>query len=117
MFVGNSAAGVNKLPDQMVKTASQVVDSISNQDGYAIRQGFDCFQSNYVPRNLRVDISSVGVRVVVKEGDDYGLQITDVLFGPFNFEPNSRDAVNTHDSDYALAECQNTGSIPNSYIS
>lgn len=87
--IRNSSTGFDQLPCEMIESASEVVDTIS-QNERNLR--WNCLHALYNDANvfnLRVRLWSQRVEVTVEEGCDSSLEITDVMFGPFNLCKNA----------------------------
>lgn len=80
-----STVGQNQLPGQMVKTAPQVVQNLPDQQGDGPGDtGADLHPIDLIS-GLRVYLDSESIRVTFAEGLQPLFEITDVLFGPFDF--------------------------------
>lgn len=82
---GGSAISLDKLPSQMIKGASQVVDSISDDCANLVGNRLDAVDIEGYVRNLRYVLGPQSIGFRIAEGSDSNIQIADVLFGPFNF--------------------------------
>jgi hypothetical protein len=84
----------NELPCEMIKSASEIMDSVSDEQRDSIGNGFDLGDIERSVLNLRyaVRLGSKSIGLFLKESLDGEIKITDVLFGPFNFQSDSVDA-------------------------
>jgi hypothetical protein len=83
----------DKLPCQMVKSTSQVVDNIPADQGDFGRDLLS--RPNAVLNCIRIIRVTLGQNIVrfgITEGSEGLIEITDVLFGPFDLKP---DALNS----------------------
>lgn len=89
--VGSLLAGSvrNQLPEQMVETASQLVDGLGGNNGQFFRHTTPPSDLINSVKSLRVNIDSQNVWVGFAEGFKSEIEITDVVIGPLNFLPHS----------------------------
>jgi hypothetical protein len=88
-FSGTLPIGLNQLPGQMVEAAPQLVDGLTgNQGKFSRRLG-----ANLNPKNslsgLRICLAEESIWVGFAKGLQPTFKITDVMFGPFDFKPDS----------------------------
>ena len=86
--IGN-ASGNGEVISEMIPRASQVMNSIPGKCG---DDGRDCSEVNQVIlglADLRVILRDRSIGIGIKKDSPCRFQITNVLFGPFNFEPNA----------------------------
>lgn len=97
--VGGSSTGLNQLPSEVIEGTSEVVNHISDDYRKLIGNGLDALDVKRRVMNLgyRVRLGSNFIRLIVGEKSDPLIKFEDMLFGPFNFEPNSVDS--RHDID------------------
>src|SRR5687767_12753465 len=75
------------LSPEQVEGGPQVVDSISGHRAPSQRRLHrDAGEYNQLPR-LRIVLSDDRISVALKKGGDLGVEIDDVLFGPFDLDP------------------------------
>lgn len=93
--VGSPAANFDKLPDDMVKCAPKIVDSISDDEREMLGNGFDGSDVKSCVMNGRymVRLGPESIRITSNELLNSNIQATDVLFGPFNFQSDSVTAL------------------------
>ena len=104
---GSPSSNEDEMISQVVKGASQILKNIPSDRAersrrllgavYIIIDRLSC---------LRIALDSDSIRIGREERSDCDLQITDVLFGPFNFYADNREAfVGGHDvSDNSLTK-------------
>ena len=85
LFVGCSV-NQSELVGQVIQRRPEVEQDIAG-DGENDRRSFPNAREiiDRSIRILRIGLSSDSIRIGVQEGSDFGLQIVEVLFGPFNF--------------------------------
>jgi hypothetical protein len=89
----SAAVCEDQLIGQVVQRASQVVNNISDDGSPAERNlGVDP-NVKYQVSGLRVFLSENGVGASFLKDSDPGIQIMDVLFGPFDLDPNMVDRL------------------------
>jgi hypothetical protein len=96
IFVRSSASCLDKLPSQMVERTSKVVENIPNNWGEVVWGGVDAADVQSYVLNLRLFLNAECIRFRIAEGANSNIQITDVLFGPFNFKSDPVNSVSTH---------------------
>jgi len=82
---GRLAVSFNKLPNEMVETSSQVINNFSNNQrkgGWRLGDDFDLV-SCLTGLHVLIDDKSIGVSA--PESLDFGFQLVDVVFGPFDY--------------------------------
>lgn len=101
MPVRFSSSGFDKLPSEMVECASEVMNDIPDNHRQIFGNGLHAFdiKSRVMHLGYRVRLGSNFIRLVVSEQSDPMIKFTDMLFGPFNFEPNSVNSVPVHTSE------------------
>lgn len=80
---------MDQLIGEMVQRASQVTKSVGNELVYRDRNGLDAFQIIDRLTRLRIALGPDFIRLGVVEPSKPSLQVTEVLFGPFGFYPDS----------------------------
>jgi hypothetical protein len=85
LIAWGSPAGFNKLPSEVIESASQVVNAVANEEGrIKFSEVFEVHRG--VPRlGLRAWLEPDGIRWGISSADQPIIQVCDVLFGPFNF--------------------------------
>ena len=83
-----SAVGLNELPNQMIEGGPQVVNGIADDAGKIVREFGQDFDPKDCASRLRVLLGNDSVTVGFAKGDKSLLKIVDVMFGPFDLEPN-----------------------------
>ena len=88
LVVRGSAGGLHQLPSKVTETAAQLVDGLSRDDGEF--QGWLTRAPRYIESvsRLRVVLGKDTIRVGAAEGADPGVELIDVVFGPFDFCPD-----------------------------
>jgi hypothetical protein len=89
VFVDGSTPLANHGHDEMIKTGAQLVNNLAGNDRdargqRAILKAYPLVGTSFV---LRLSDNSVGLGIGKKEGVNLGLEVLDVLFGPFNLCP------------------------------
>ena len=84
----NIAIGLDQSAGQMIQSTSQVVDRITGDQREIQRWSCDSLNPVDLPVPLLVSIDDELVRVRFKEVLGLRLELTDVVFGPFDFCPN-----------------------------
>jgi len=89
------ATQLDKLPSEMVKGTPQIVDCVSEYERNVVRDGLDLgyIKRRVLKRGYRVRLGTDSVRFIREESLDCRIEITDVLFGPFNFQSDSVSAT------------------------
>lgn len=110
---GVAAIGFDQLPSQVVKGGPQVVGGVSNDqrnDGRDL--GSELNPMDYIPR-LRITLGdkTIAGRVVPNDGQDFPFQITDVLFGPFNFRAALPESRNGSENSGTVGPRMDPGSL------
>jgi len=86
--IGELSTGLSKCPHQIVEGASQVMNGICNNEGKRDGGlGMDSPDKDSVP-SFRVILGSDFVWAGVEKTAALPIEITDVMFGPFDFKPN-----------------------------
>lgn len=80
---------VHHIPPQNVQRGAKVVRGITRDRTKARREGLVDMSAKYPVPRLRLDLASEFIRVAFCEGLDFGFEIVDVLFGPFDLEPTA----------------------------
>jgi hypothetical protein len=76
--------GQNQLPSEMVKAGSQVMDSISENEGNFLGRTLEGSKLYDSVARLRIVVGNSAVWVALPESVQFGFEIADVLFGPFD---------------------------------
>jgi hypothetical protein len=115
-------SGIHKASDpdqavgQVVKGASQIMKNVPCDSR---NRGRDRLNAEHVispPSCIRIMLASddIGIGVGIKKHSRSVIEVIDVLFGPFNFQPNqSESLVSGHGWDSGVA-AQKVGSMPSS---
>lgn len=85
--------GVNELVSEVVKGTSEVVNSVSGDEANFDGRGLNIEYAVNVISRLRVSLSLDSIWFAIEESFQGDFQITDVLFGPFNFYADERKSV------------------------
>lgn len=80
---------LNQLPRQVVEAASQLVSGFADDQGDVLGQRVSDLDAKDALSGLRVLLTQKSVWVGFAEGQNPGFEITDVVFGPFDFCPDS----------------------------
>jgi hypothetical protein len=89
LLVRSAAVGLDKLPSEVVETAPKLVNGFSSENGeFQRRLANDTNLVNEL-MSLRVYIDNKSIVVGFEEGTGESFEVTDVLFGPFDFRPNA----------------------------
>ena len=85
----------NHRDNQVIKAGSEMVNDLARDDGEAQRQStiLKAYPSIGTSFVLRLSDNSVGLGIGKEEGINLGLEVLDVLFGPFNLCPASLPEV------------------------
>ena len=85
LAVGLAPSGLHKCASEMVKRASEIMESIPQHERKAIWDSGDCLDVIDKLTRLRIVLTPDGVGVIQPEGIDGDFQIIDVLLGPIVF--------------------------------
>ena len=98
--VGSATTSVHELPSKMVKGTPQVVYGVSNDERDGVRNRIDTcdVQRRMVNFRYTVRLGPDFIRMVVAEGSDPGIQVTDVLLGPVGLPSDAIKSVTHIDS-------------------
>lgn len=90
IVVGGLAVRQNQLPDKMVKGGSEVLENISDDKGKIFGNRFTLTQLYDEVSSLRLSLSDerIGIGWFGEKAMNPSIQVSDVMFGPFDFEPN-----------------------------
>jgi hypothetical protein len=93
--VRSPAASLNELPSKMIQRTSQIVDCISNEKRNFTWNGFDTrdVEGGVLDFGYRVRLCRDGIGLRFAESPNANVQISNVLFGPFNFEQDVVDST------------------------
>src|SRR5262245_53899113 len=83
LSVGLLPVSLNQLPGQVVKGTPEVVDRVPSDEQDVRRRRFDARHVEDQLSRLWIALRADSIRVGVEEGPGCGLQVLDVLFGPF----------------------------------
>ena len=86
VFVRSSTASFDQLPNKMVEGTPEIVNGISDHQVDFVGDGLNTADIKSYMLNLSFRLDSKRIRLRVAEHANPAIQITDVLFGPFNFE-------------------------------
>jgi hypothetical protein len=92
LLVGRSTIDENELVGEMVKGTSEIVDSVPSDKSDFKRRGLDIEYAVNVISRLRIMLTLNSMGLAIEEPVPLDFQITDVLFGPFNFNANLRES-------------------------
>jgi hypothetical protein len=93
LIAGCATAGLDQLPSQMIKSAPQLIQNLSDCHGdYAGDRGADLHPIASLS-GLRIMLDSQSIRIDLAEGLQPAFKVTDVLFGPFDFRPDADQPV------------------------
>jgi hypothetical protein len=97
-FVGRTAPSFHKLPHEMIQGTPKIMDSVANNERDSVWDGLDLsdVKRRVLNCGYRVRLGPKSVRLILDENLDNCIKVTDVLFGPFNFEANATDPVGSH---------------------
>jgi hypothetical protein len=74
----------DQVASEQVQSSPQIVDCVPDDYGKSDWDGFDLLRFQEVLSCLRVYIGDNSIRISADKGADFGIEIRDVLFGPFN---------------------------------
>ena len=74
----------DKLVGEMIEGTHQILNDISCNERQALRRGFDAGDIIDQLSRLRITLGADFIGLRVQETRDFALQISDVLFGPFD---------------------------------
>ena len=85
--IGNATARLDQLPCEMIQCASDIMNRVPGyqRNGIGNHIGASDVQSGVLDFGYRVRLGSNRVWFTLSELTDRGIQVTDVLVGPFNF--------------------------------
>ena len=83
-----SSGDADKLIGEVVEGAYQTLNHIAGDQGYHGRNWLDSAEIVDRLSRLHVSLGQDFIWVGRVERDDFGLQVLDVLFGPFDFRPD-----------------------------
>lgn len=93
VFIGDATVSLDELPCKMVECTSQIMNGITKNDRDGSGNRLRPSDIKRCVLDYRVRLGSDCVRLGTNESLDSQVQISDVLFGPFNFEPDSIDSI------------------------
>jgi hypothetical protein len=88
LFADGVTLGPNHLTDEQVEGGAEVVDTISGDSAPVERRLLGDFDPPDQISRIRLVITNGSVRLVVLEPLVPGLEVTEVMFGPFDLYPN-----------------------------
>lgn len=88
---GRTAAGLNQATSKMVKSAAEIMDSVPNDQTKVRRQFLPKLKDAVA--GLQVLIAPDRIVVGFSKDSDPTFEITDVVFGPFDFRPDADKAI------------------------
>jgi hypothetical protein len=88
LFADGVTLGPNHLTDEQVEGGAEVVDTISGDGAPVERRLLGDFDPPDQISRIRLVITNGSVRLVVLEPLVPGLEVTEVMFGPFDLYPN-----------------------------
>jgi hypothetical protein len=94
--LGLPTVGKDELPCEMVKSGSKIMDGIANDDTKTSSGLLDKLDPKNAISAMRMIVGDNSIVVTLKEGAALRMEITDVLFGPFDLGVNACDAINRH---------------------
>jgi hypothetical protein len=88
LFADGVTLGPNHLTDEQVEGGAEVVDTISGDSAPVERRLLGDFDPPDQISRIRLVITNGSVRLIVLEPLVPGLEVTEVMFGPFDLYPN-----------------------------
>jgi hypothetical protein len=88
LFADGVTLGPNHLTDEQVEGGAEVVDTISGDGAPVERRLLGDFDPPDQISRIRLVITNGSVRLIVLEPLVPGLEVTEVMFGPFDLYPN-----------------------------
>ena len=95
VFVGGTATFDDELFGQVVETRPQVVEDVPEHHPPGQRDLFRDVDAEQLISCFRIELTDDEIRVGVQERADLAPKLVDVLFGPFNLQPDSGQRVTT----------------------
>lgn len=89
LLSGNAVIGLNELPRQMVKGTPQIVDNIADNAGELGRNWRPNLDSIDPLCGMRASLGSDSIWFSFPEGVEPSIKLADVVFGPFDFNPDA----------------------------
>jgi len=89
-----SHADADQFVRKMVKRTSKVLDDVSGTGDNGPRHISNFIDIKRALTGVHVILESNAIWVTLEKGFDNPFQITDVLFGPFDFYPDEVNAIN-----------------------
>jgi hypothetical protein len=90
---GRIPVSFNQLPSQVVKTTPQLIQDFSAQQGDRVGdRGANPHLIDSIS-GLRIIPGAESIGIGFAEGLQPAIEITDVLFGPFDFRPDTDQSV------------------------
>jgi hypothetical protein len=88
-------ASFDELPSKMVQSTSEIVNGITENESNIGRNGLDLSDEKrrMVNCGYRVWLGSDSIGIRVEKGLNADIKVTDMLFGPFNLEPDGTGLV------------------------
>jgi len=83
LLARRAAIGENKLPDRLVETGSEIMDTFSDKHAQSGRNILAHEWLNSILKNISIVAGDSTVNVLCHKGFDFAGKIDDVLFGPF----------------------------------
>jgi len=84
---------IDQLPRKMIQGTPEIVDGIADDQSYGVRDRLDIFDAQRSVLDFRLLLGGNCVGLGFAEGSNSNIQVSDVLFGPFNLGANSDQSV------------------------
>jgi hypothetical protein len=81
--------GFNQGPDYAIQGAPKILDDLTGSQGDFSRNALGCPKAEHPLSRIRVQLWHDSIRVAALKGEDESFQVTDMLFGPFDFDPSA----------------------------
>ena len=90
VLVGRSATSLNKLPREVIECTSKVMNRVPENKRHVVGDGLDLRdkECRVFDCGYRMRLGAKSIWFGIKKPLNRNVQVTDVLFGPFNLEPN-----------------------------
>jgi hypothetical protein len=88
-----AAAGLNELPDQMIQGGSQVVYGVADDTGEIVGDFGSDFNPKDLLSRLYILFEDDSMSVGLAKGRELLFKLSDMVFGPFDFQPDTDQSV------------------------